>query len=74
MSSLGILEDDLHEIHVRMETVTRVKNWHDYRLLQPRPENQAHVRSLSTIDVVSNVCGTMVDVQVDVLVSVNIVV
>ena len=54
-----------------MVIVTRVKDWNDYRLLQPRPETLAHVRRPSTIDVVSNVCGTTVDVQIDVLVSVN---
>ena len=47
---------------------TRVKDWHDYRSLRPRPNYQAHVRRLSIIDVVLSVCGTMVDVQLIVLV------
>ena len=48
---------------------TRVKDWHDYPSLRPRPNYQAHVRRLSIIDVVLSVCGTMVDVQLAVLVS-----
>jgi hypothetical protein len=51
-----------------MVIVIRVKDWHDYRLLRPRPNYQAHVRRLSIIDVVLSVCGTMVDVQLIVLV------
>ena len=54
-----------------MVIVIRVKDWHDYRLLQPRPRIQAHVRRSSTTDVVLHVCGTMVDVPMNVLVSVN---
>ena len=59
------------KIQARIGIVTRVKDWHDYRLLQPRPRIQAHVRRPSTIDVVLHVCGTMVDVPIDVLVSVS---
>jgi len=46
-----------------MVIVTRVRDWHDCRLLRPRPNYLAHVRRLSIIDVVLSVCGTMVDVQ-----------
>jgi hypothetical protein len=46
---------------------TRIKDWHDYRSLLPRPNYQAHVRRLSTIDVVLKVCGIMVVVQLVVL-------
>ena len=49
--------------------MTRVRDWHDYRLLRPRPNYLAHVRRLSIIDVVLSVCGTMVDVQLAVLMS-----
>ena len=66
-----ILEEDHHEIPARMVIATRVKDWHDCRTLRPRPNYQVHVKRLRTIDVVSNVCGTMVDVQLDVIVSVN---
>ena len=52
-----------------MAIVTRVRDWHDCRLLRPRPNYLAHVRRLSIIDVVLSVCGTMVDVQLIVLVS-----
>ena len=48
---------------------TRVKDLHDYHSLRPRPNYQAHIRRLSNIDVVLSVCGTMVDVQLIVLVS-----
>ena len=48
---------------------TRVKDLHECRSLQPSPNYHAHVRRLCTIDVVLNVCGTMVDVQLAVLVS-----
>jgi hypothetical protein len=58
-------------IRTKMVIVIRVKDWHDYRLLQPRPRIQAHVRRPSTTDVVLHVCGTTVDVPIDVLVSVN---
>jgi hypothetical protein len=71
---LEIVEGKLHVIQGTMDNVTRSKGWRDCRLLNPRPKTQAHVRRLSTIDVVINVCGTMVDVPVYVLVSVNIVV
>ena len=54
-----------------MVIVTRVKDWHDYRSLQPSPRIQAHVRRPSTIDVVLHVCGTTADIQIDVLVSVS---
>ena len=54
-----------------MVIATRGKDWHDYRSLRPRPNYQAHVRRLSIIDVVLSVCGTMVDAQLDVVVSVN---
>ena len=47
---------------------TRVKDWHDYLSFRSRPNYQAHVRRLSIIDVVLSVCGTMVDVQLIVLV------
>ena len=58
-------------IRTRMVIMIRVKAWHDYRSLQPRPRIQAHVRRSSTTDVVLHVCGTTVDVPIDVLVSVN---
>ena len=51
--------------------MTRVKDWHDYRSLRPRPNYQDYVKRLRTIDVVSNVCGIMADVQLDVVVSVT---
>ena len=51
-----------------MVITTRVKDWHDYPSLRPRPNYQAHVRKPSIIDVVLSVCGTMVDVQLIVLV------
>ena len=52
-----------------MVIATRVKYWHDYLSLRPRPNYQAHVRRLSIIDVVLSVCGTIVDVRLIVLVS-----
>ena len=52
-----------------MVIATRGKDWHDYRSLRQRPNYQAHVRRLRTIDVVLSGCGTMVDVQLVVLVS-----
>ena len=52
-----------------MLIATRVKNWHDCFSLRPRPNYQAHVRRLRTIDVVLSVCGTMVDVELVVLMS-----
>ena len=52
-----------------MVIATRVRDWHDCRLLRPIPNYQAHVKRLSIIDVVLSVCGTMVDVQLIVLVS-----
>ena len=58
-------------IQTRMVIMIRVKDWHDCRSPQPRPRIQAHVRGPSTIDVVLHVCGTTVDVPIDVLVSVN---
>jgi len=64
-----ILEADRQRIPARMVIVTRVRDWHDCRLLRPRPNYLAHVRRLSIIDVVLSVCGTMVDVQLVVLVS-----
>ena len=54
-----------------MVIATRVKDWHDCRSLRPRPNYQVHVRRLRTIDVVLNVCGIMVDVQLFVVVSAN---
>ena len=66
-----ILEEDRHEIPARMVIVTRVRDWHDCRLLRPRPNYLAHVRRLSIIDVVLSVCDTMVDVQLIVLVLVT---
>jgi hypothetical protein len=71
IKQLETLESDLHEIRVRMNIVIRVKDLHDYPLLHPKPENKAHVRRPSTIDGVSNVCGSMVGAHVDGLVSVN---
>ena len=50
---------------------TRVKDWHDYLSFRPRPNYQAHVRRLSIIDVMLSVSGTMVDVQLIVLVLVT---
>ena len=52
-----------------MVIATRVKDWHDYLSFRPRPNYQAHVRRLSFTDVVLSVCGTMVDVELVVLVS-----
>ena len=51
-----------------MVIATRVRDWHDYPSLRPRPNYLALVRRLSIIDVVLSVCGTMVDVQLIVLV------
>ena len=52
-----------------MVIATRVRDWHDCRLLRPRPNYLAYVRRLSIIDVVLSVCGKMVDVKLIVLVS-----
>jgi hypothetical protein len=64
----GTQEEDRPRIPARMVIATRVKDWHDYHLLHPRPNYLAHLRRLSITDVVLSVCGTMVDVQLFVIV------
>ena len=55
----------------RMEIVTKANGLRDYHSLLPRPWNLTHARRLRTIDVVSNVCASMVDVHLDFLMPVR---